>query len=75
MSQKTYRVIQWATGVVGKAALQHFIENPVFELAGVWVSNPDKVGKDAGDIAGLGKTGVLATNGRLHESVRAAIFS
>jgi hypothetical protein len=62
MSQKTYRVIQWATGVVGKAALKHFIENPIFELAGVWVSNPEKVGKDAGDIVGLPRTGVLATN-------------
>ena len=35
MSEKTYRVIQWATGTVGKAALKHFIENPVFELVGV----------------------------------------
>jgi hypothetical protein len=62
MSQKTYRVIQWATGVVGKTALKHFIENPVIELVGVWVSNPEKVGRDAGDIVGLPKTGVLATN-------------
>ena len=29
MTQKKYRVIQWATGVVGRAALTHFIENPV----------------------------------------------
>ncbi|MFA5939495.1 MAG: hypothetical protein WC809_09105 [Sinimarinibacterium sp.] len=62
MSQKTYRVIQWATGVVGKTALRHFIENPVFELVGVLVTKPEKVGLDAGDIVGLPKTGVLATN-------------
>lgn len=62
MSKKTYRVIQWATGVVGKASLRHFIENPVFELVGVLVTNPEKVGRDAGDIADLHKTGVLATN-------------
>jgi hypothetical protein len=62
MSEKTYRVIQWATGVVGKTALRHFIENPVFELVGVLVTNPEKVGKDAGDIVALPKTGVLATN-------------
>jgi hypothetical protein len=62
MPQKTYRVIQWCTGVVGKAALRHFIENPIFELAGVLVTNPDKVGKDAGSIVGLPDTGVLATN-------------
>ncbi len=62
MPKKTYRVIQWATGVVGSAALKYFIENPVTELVGVYVTNPEKVGKDAGDLVGLGKTGVLATN-------------
>jgi hypothetical protein len=62
MSQKTYRVIQWCTGVVGSAALRHFIENPVFELVGVLVTNPEKVGKDAGELVGLPSTGVLATN-------------
>jgi len=62
MSGRKYRVIQWATGVVGSAALKYFIENPVIELAGVYVTNPDKVGKDAGDLVGLPKTGVLATN-------------
>jgi hypothetical protein len=62
MSDKQYRVIQWATGVVGKAALKHFIQNPVIDLVGVLVFNPDKVGQDAGDIVGLPKTGVLATN-------------
>jgi hypothetical protein len=61
MSKKTYRVIQWATGTVGKIALRHFIENPTFELVGVLVTNPDKVGKDAGEIVGLPPTGVLAT--------------
>jgi 2,4-diaminopentanoate dehydrogenase len=62
MPEKTYRVIQWATGVVGTTALRHFIENPVIELVGVYVTNPEKVGKDAGDIAGLAPTGVIATN-------------
>jgi len=62
MSQQTYRVIQWATGQVGKVALQHFVENPVFELVGVLVSNPEKVGKDAGEFIGLPPTGVIATD-------------
>jgi len=62
MSRKTYRVIQWATGVVGKTALRHFIENPAFELVGVLVTNPVKVGKDAGELVGLPGTGVLATD-------------
>ena len=62
MSERTYRVIQWAIGVVGKTALRHFIEKPVIELVGVYVTNPEKVGKGADDIAGLGRTGVMATN-------------
>jgi hypothetical protein len=62
MSQKKYRVIQWATGTVGKVALKHFIENPVTELVGVYVTNPQKIGKDAGELVGLPPTGVIATN-------------
>ena len=62
MSAKTYRVIQWATGTVGKAALKYFIENPVTDLVGVYVTNPEKIGKDAGDIVGLAPTGVIASN-------------
>ena len=62
MSQKKYRVIQWATGTVGKVALKHFIENPVIELVGVYVTNPQKIGKDAGELVGLPPTGVIATN-------------
>ena len=62
MSEKTYRVIQWATGTVGKTALKHFIENPVIDLVGVYVTKPEKVGKDAGELVGLPPTGVIATN-------------
>ena len=63
MSNETYRVIQWATGTVGKVSLRHFIENPVIELVGVLVTNPEKVGKDAGELVGLpATTGVLATD-------------
>jgi 2,4-diaminopentanoate dehydrogenase len=62
MLTQRYRVIQWATGVVGQAALRHFIENPVIELVGVCVTNPDKVGKDAGALVGLPDTGILATD-------------
>ena len=60
MTQGKYRVIQWATGTVGKVALKHFIENPVIELVGVYVTNPAKVGKDAGELVGLPPTGVIA---------------
>lgn len=62
MADKRYRVIQWATGTVGKTALKYFIENPLFELVGVYVTNPEKMGKDAGELVGLPATGVIATN-------------
>ncbi|GGJ67089.1 NAD(P)H-dependent amine dehydrogenase family protein [Streptomyces brasiliensis] len=59
------RVIQWATGAVGSTTLKAIIEHPDLELVGVWVHTPEKVGKDAGELAGLQrKTGVLATSDR-----------
>ncbi len=62
MSTKPYRVIQWASGKVGQVAIKHFTENSAFDLVGVYVTSPDKVGKDAGEIAGIAPTGVLATD-------------
>ncbi|HTR71206.1 MAG TPA: diacylglycerol kinase [Mycobacteriales bacterium] len=60
---RTFRVVQWSTGHVGKHAIAGIDARPDLELVGVWVSNPDKVGKDAGELAGLGRTlGVAATN-------------
>src|ERR1700735_3611999 len=59
----TYRVVQWSTGNVGKHAIAGIDARPDLELVGVWVSNPAKVGKDAGELAGLGRhLGVAATN-------------
>ena len=59
----TIRVVQWSTGNVGRHALAGIDARPDLELVGLWVSNPDKVGKDAGQLAGLGRDlGVLATN-------------
>jgi 2,4-diaminopentanoate dehydrogenase len=56
------RVIQWVTGHVGSVGLRHFIENPTYDLVGLLVTNPEKVGRDAGDIAGTDTTGVIATD-------------
>ena len=58
----TYRLIQWGTGNVGRHALRTIVERPDFELVGVRVYNPDKVGQDAGALLGVEPTGVLATN-------------
>jgi len=57
------RVVAWSTGNVGRHVLAGIDARPDLELVGLWVSNPDKVGKDAGQLAGLGRDlGVLATN-------------
>ena len=58
----TKRVVIWGTGVVGKMVIPEVVRHPAFELVGVGVSNPDKVGKDAGEICGIGPVGVTATD-------------
>jgi 2,4-diaminopentanoate dehydrogenase len=62
MSDKTYRVIQWMTGDVGQVGIRHFADNAVFDLVGLLVHSEDKVGMDAGEIAGIPPTGVVATD-------------
>jgi 2,4-diaminopentanoate dehydrogenase len=58
-----YRVVQWSTGNVGRHALAGIHAHPDLQLVGVYVSNPDKVGHDAGELAGLTSTfGVAATS-------------
>jgi 4-hydroxy-tetrahydrodipicolinate reductase len=58
----TYRVIQWSTGNVGRHALRLVANHPELELVGLWVSGPDKAGRDAGEIGGFAPTGVIATS-------------
>ncbi|HUO37926.1 MAG TPA: diacylglycerol kinase [Mycobacterium sp.] len=58
----TIRVAHIGTGNVGRLALAQLITDPAFELTAVCVSSTDKVGLDAGELAGLGvSTGVTAT--------------
>ena len=58
----TYRVIQWATGGVGQAAIQGISRHPELELVGCWVHSEKKAGQDAGTLAGIDPLGVIATN-------------
>ncbi|GGS92551.1 diacylglycerol kinase [Planobispora rosea] len=61
-SSPPLRVIQWATGAVGRYSLRSLITRPEFELAGVFVYDPAKAGKDAGQIVALPETGVVCTD-------------
>ena len=48
------RVAHVGTGNVGGLALAELITNSQFELTGVCVSTPEKVGRDAGQLCGVG---------------------
>ena len=56
------RVVQWATGSMGKTCLRAVLDSADCELVGLYVYNPAKAGVDAGEIARRPATGVLATS-------------
>ena len=57
----TIRVVHCGTGLTGREALRAIIDDPALELVGQYVSTPEKVGKDSGELCGLAPTGVIAT--------------
>src|SRR5687767_4357141 len=61
MTQAPIRVVQWATGGVGKAAIQAVLAHPGLELVGAWVHSEEKNGRDVGEILGIDPVGVAAT--------------
>lgn len=65
------RVIQWATGSMGRTALRRIIDEPSLQLAGVHVYDPAKRGMDAGAIARRAETGIKAT-GNIEETLALA---
>src|SRR5271163_104150 len=65
-SRSKLRVIQWATGGVGKAAIECVLNHPELELVGCWVHSTDKNGLDVGEILGTAPVGVTASSS-IHE--------
>ncbi len=59
---RAQRVVVWATGGIGSIAISTIRRRPDLDLVGVWVHSPDKVGKDAGELANGEPIGVAATN-------------
>ncbi len=57
----SYRVVQWATGNLGRAAVEGILAHPQLELVGCWVHSEAKDGRDAGELCGVGPVGVRAT--------------
>ncbi|MFF1292686.1 MULTISPECIES: dihydrodipicolinate reductase [unclassified Streptomyces] len=55
--------VVWGTGNVGRAAVRAVVAHPELSLVAVLVSDPAKVGKDAGELSGFGRRlGVTATD-------------
>ncbi|MFD9269818.1 dihydrodipicolinate reductase [Streptomyces goshikiensis] len=56
--------VVWGTGNVGRAAIRAVEAHPALTLTAVLVHNPDKTGRDAGELAGLERPlGITATDG------------
>ena len=58
----TYRIVQWTTGNVGRKSVHAVIANTGLELVGCYAWSPDKVGRDAGELCGVGPIGITATD-------------
>ncbi len=60
----TYKIIQWSSGNVGKNSIATIAGRKGLKLVGLYVYNPEKAGLDAGEIAGIDRLGIKATNDR-----------
>ena len=58
---ETLRVIQWFTGDIACHQIRLVHDHPGLDLVGAFVWHDEKVGLDAGEIAGIGPIGVTAT--------------
>ncbi|MEU8849758.1 dihydrodipicolinate reductase [Streptomyces sp. NPDC048564] len=71
--------VVWGTGNVGRAAIRAVAAHPMLSLVAVLVSNPAKIGKDAGELSGLDRhLGVAATDDVdkvLSENPRAVVYA
>src|SRR6516162_7217201 len=54
-------VVQWTTGRTGSAAVRGMVGHPVLQLVGCYAYSPEKVGRDVGELCGVGPLGVTAT--------------
>lgn len=58
----SYKVVQWATGTMGRACLRAAIEHPLMDVVGLYVYDPAKVGQDAASLVHRPPIGVPATH-------------
>ncbi|WP_407662049.1 NAD(P)H-dependent amine dehydrogenase family protein [Mycolicibacterium elephantis] len=61
MTDKPLRVAVISTGWISSLSIRAIVRRPHLDLVGVWVHSAEKVGRDAGEIVGLGPIGVITT--------------
>ncbi len=62
--KEKYKVIIWGLGSVGRSALEIINAKKSLELAAVYDIDPKKIGKDAGEVCGFEKAGIVVSNDR-----------
>ena len=61
MAAPPHRIVVWGTGFVGRMVIKEIIDHPRFELVGAIVSDPDKEGRDVGEICAIDPLGIVAS--------------
>jgi 2,4-diaminopentanoate dehydrogenase len=56
-----FRIVHWGTGNIGSLVLPLMLERPDLKIVGHYVYDPQKIGKDTGELAGVAPIGVKAT--------------
>jgi 4-hydroxy-tetrahydrodipicolinate reductase len=69
-SARPIRVFQVATGNVGSEMIKRIANQRDLELVGVHCYSPEKIGRDAGELAGIEPNGVTAS-GTIEEIIAA----
>lgn len=57
-----HSVVVWGTGNIGRTAVRSVVAHRGLDLVDVIVSNPAKIGKDAGELADIDPIGIVATD-------------
>ena len=57
----SYKVVVWGPGNVGLPAIRNIVTHPDLELTAVIVNSEGKAGRDAGELVGMQRLGVITT--------------
>lgn len=62
--KQRYRVVIWGPGEIGGAVVRAALQRDDIEIVGAKVFNPQKHGKDLGELVGIGPIGIKATTSK-----------